>query len=114
MGTLNLWTGLDSAARPGKGNRNSVAKRSSVANRPITAKRSLATSQVELAEGSLKARERFFHEPLANTLYSAMNPVELRGDRVLRLKGEIAAGRYNVSSSELADCLLNIARSDIH
>lgn len=96
----NSGTLFDNDAQPGKDNRRPEAMRfpSTSRNRPT--------------DGSLTSRENSFRRSPTNVLECAMDLDDARSDQVSRVKEEIAAGRYHVTSSKLAERLLQIARSD--
>ncbi len=100
MGRWDSWTRLDNDVQPGKGNQEPASKRLH------------ATNRTQPADGSQMSRETSFRLSLAEVLDRAMDLADARSDHVSRVKDEIAHGRYNVASSELAERLLNIAQRE--
>ena len=104
MGTSNSWIRLEVISQPGNNNHDPMPKQAMVANRPISTRRTVHT------DGALTSSDACFRDPLADALDRAMDLIEMRNDRVMRLKEDIDAGRYSVPSSKLAARLLDIAR----
>jgi anti-sigma28 factor (negative regulator of flagellin synthesis) len=71
-----------------------------------------AVLRTKPTDTSLTFRDQSFRRPLGDVLEHAMDLTEIRTEHVSRIREEIVSGRYNVTSSELAEQLLKIAQRD--